>query len=370
MKAETKALIVFAVLILSAGPLTYFFSKEPEQIDLDGGNDIPKFITGFSIFSTNIETIQPMISYIGVSNSNNVALVRQRLDAVEEIGNYTLDMGLSSRGGGYEYVITVPLEEDSNRMVIGFKLMYWLSDFFDPQYSITALSAGTLYLPPQIKVSVSGEEVPVETSEDQIANAYLLYWQEESNPVTVNCQEVVASVTGKLTRITQPCFDATKTYLYGLPEVYFRINKIEKQKTMQILLEAFNEVQFKGMLTGNISEQTIKEALSLRFNESEITVLIQDQGFTVAVPYKNKETSYSAGEALRNINGLKIEEQYNLALAELPSSVTLDGKTYDLAIARNAYIRTPLNTELGTITVDLTFYTVFEEVVGAEGQKA
>lgn len=369
MKAETKALIVLMVLVLSAGPITYFFNKEPDQIDLDDTNGTPQFISGSSFITWIIDSIQPTISYIGVSDYNNENLVRQRLDSIKEIKNYTLDIKLSTQGSGYQYIINVPLDEDSNRMLIGFKMTYWLSDFFNPQYSLAPLSGGTMSLPPTIKINTGDDEVEVNTKEDQRLTVYLYYWQEEGNPVTVSCPDLIASQLGNLLKINQICTDVTSVSLYGLTELDFNDNKKSLHKTMKVTIKQFSEVQFKGKVTGNVSQQTIKEALSEKFDENEIVVQLTESEFLLSVSYRDKETSYFVAEKLRDIADLSLEDQINFAIVEMPYSVTIDGKEYDLTIARNAYITTPLSTELGTITADLTFYAVFGDVVGMEGEK-
>ena len=120
-------------------------------------------------------------------------------------------------------------------------------------------------------------------------------------------------------------------------------------------------------MLNSVSEQDIKDALSAYFDESEILVQVQGQDFLVATPYVDKETSFSVKNTLNGIDGLAVTESSIIALAEMPYSVVLDGKTYDLTIARNGYIRTHLGTELGSVKSDTKFYIVFGDVVGIEG---
>lgn len=240
MKKETQLLLVLIVLLLSIGPLSFFFEK-PQEIGVPEKPPEQQPITyKFSgNLSGEIVSLDPYISFVGISSFLNESLVRERIGSAVP-GNYSLSISLNPSGPGYRYSIAVPLNGSST--VAGFRLAYRLSDVFDLSRSVP-VRQGLVQLFPSFERQSGNATINV-TTEGEKVPATFLYSRDTNTTVKVYCKEYVTSRKYNFVA-AKDCYDTEPSYYYGL--LNEKIAVFPKLIEMDVTLKKVeNESRFEG----------------------------------------------------------------------------------------------------------------------------
>lgn len=360
MKTETKVLIVMIIMIFSVGPLTFFFPTGPEQIDLpDENDDTPLFYTLSGNVSGSIVELQPLITYIGFSTSNNELHVKSIIDSLNYTTNYSSLVSLNPQGPGFRYEIVVGLENISDAKEIGFRIHYRLSPFFYD--STPPIMIGKILFPTSF---VLGEN-SITADENETGNILVLYSNNMlGKQITVYCPQLITSLNYKLVRIPKLCIDMSSGVMYGLSLSDFLLYQRVKEKEMNLSVESIKSINVDASFEYGLN--VTSEELQPFFPGSEVNIQFATNespgSVTVALDPEGEATTDNVEVLLRTVYRMTITDVYKVGLVDLPSEVTLDGETYELFAFDKGEVRLEMPENTGIIKADVRFTTIFKEI--------
>ena len=237
MNTKIKVFIVSLILLLSLGPIIFFFGSRPD-IEIFPDNDIEPISLTFSGNVTGkIVHIDPFISYVGVSSNNDESYVKSLLSVVAD--NFTVSTTLNPYGEGYRYEITIFLENQSDTKKVGFRTYLRLSTFFaDPGIPATI---GKMELPLSFNL---GPDV-INTPENTTIPVALLYSQDIGVTITAYCPNIITSRNYNLTRVPTICTDTTHGHRHGLSITDLAAHSVEQAVEMDLTLESISSANFQ-----------------------------------------------------------------------------------------------------------------------------
>jgi hypothetical protein len=419
MRTEIKVLIVAFILMFSVGPLSFFLSGTPEQIDIPEPNGEPISYTLAGNFSGTIIEVDPYITYVGVSTSSNINALNKTIQAIDDIENYTIDMHLNPSGNGYQYIINVLINDTTQIPKIGFRLAFRLNDyFFESQNSLLPVTSATILMPEEFTVATSSGMKTVEVGENKTMKAPLLYNHQRGDVVTLVCPQFVTTTNYHFLRIAQSCidneFNNEQPYV-GLTAAEVMLARKSK-KLVEVDIENFQTVYFEGAFPYgiDINEQLIEETVetsdasvqqplpkltlydidALSFSLEGATFDVVDEttvdvyfadldavldeieqtlgelpeyevaegSFIVELYYASEAATRTAKDQLLSISGLTLTRTYKAYIYELPPTILLE-KTYDTYRIKRVPLHFALSTLPGKRKIMLNVTTFYDEIL-------
>lgn len=357
MRIEVKVLIVTMILLLSLGPMIFFFGSTPEiDVPSNNGDDQPVVFTLSGNITGKIMNIEPFISYVGTSLSNDEGYVKSILDSISD--NYTISTTLNPYGQGYRYEVTIFLKNITDAKEVGFRLYFRLSPFFTDINIPTTF--GELLLPTNFNI---GGNV-IFAKEDTRILVALLYAQDVDTWTTAYCPDIITSRNYNLTRVTQVCLDLTQGHRYGLSLTDLAAYSEEEAREMDLIIDEISSVNFNGYFSGNMTTETIQASLP----EGASAVTLASLENTTVFVFLNRTDSQTISDtrsALESL-GIIITEESKTGLIDFPDTMTLSGQQYELFRYDKVSIEMEINEEPGTIHARVIFTKLFYEIENIE----
>ncbi|MEM3412094.1 MAG: hypothetical protein QW735_00075 [archaeon] len=248
MRTETKVLILFLILFLSIGPISYFFGTSKEFIPNFGNETSETIQETVVLLSGVVESVDPSFIIHAEKEDNKDSEVRQIL---KEFPNTNLTVTLSQTKSQYSFDIYVSNVSDSyERIKQGFLLRQKLAPFFREYISY---SAGVVSVSQGIYHDNSGKNYSLNTN--VTLKAILAYFQEKDNKIQLLCRAKVSK--GTIVGISS-CYDATSENKYGLDEKTF--SKYSTKLSGKISCEGnftMGEISFSSS-TGKYSKEFLE----------------------------------------------------------------------------------------------------------------
>ncbi|RLG21978.1 hypothetical protein DRN74_01030 [Candidatus Micrarchaeota archaeon] len=348
MNKQLIILLVVAVLVLSAGPLTYLLSHRGEEvINYEPKKEkSPEFYKMSAYINASVVDTGDSLAFTFVSTLGNKNIIQERI-ANSTSTNASLSMTLNPYGPGYQYKVEVPIDSKTNTLRLGFLLAYDLSDYIDWRQSNLPIMLGKVKLPDKFKARTKEGSKTVKSSNETIA-AILLYSKRKNDTVQLFCDNIMTTtVNYKLIGVQSLCYDTDlinlKPYL-GLP-VSLASAGNESAKILNVTLKQITNATIIGSYDAslNISEDDFYNAL--RFNDSfgialDIIPPTANRtafSITFTAPMNSSNNSISHETLMRikqhfesfaERNEIKILNEYSIGEVLLPSYVTLNGIRY------------------------------------------
>jgi hypothetical protein len=374
MKTETKILIVAIIMILSIGPIDYFFSAAPKPLPQSNATST---VTSYSIagnVSGTIMELKPYIYYVGIAKTNSKQLVESIIESIPDITNYSLEVSLNPYGGGYQYTIKVPVNDTTQVKRVGFRLAWRLNKFFEDLIGSIPFVQAKVILPESFSIPSEKGILNITTKHNQTVDAVLLYSKEPMQVVSLYCPALVTSLNYSLIKSQQLCDDndlnVRQPYLgLSLLDVLTipSVSKIMNLEATSITgVEFRGRYHFAGMESVSISglESQTNSTIYLQPLENDST-----QGnFTVKATYTDMATVNKIKEIFKS-NNFTIEKEYKDAMVLLPKNVTIDGKYQE--IYNIAYVtgQIAINDNPGFYNFNVTISYIFDEVTNVVAKK-
>lgn len=367
MKTETKALIIVSVMLLSVGPMMFFFGQN--QLSLPPKPDTPTYNTYSGNFSAPLMRLEPYISYYGISYENNKTFADSILGGIAE--NYTLDVSLNPQGYGYQYTIRVYENDTSRFREIGFKLAYNFADFFAKQQGNVPLVVGSVMLLRDFSLALQGDVTKaIHLEYNQSLRVPLIYSRVLHMDVELQCPEIVTSLNDTLVRIPQTCIDTEipKEQAYmGLTqedinsaETYFEEGQVKVKK----IIEYRNGGTYPDSLEPNDFDGYIKQFGVMRYF---INPLIHT--YSIVLNDTGQQSIDRIHNFCRSLN-LTVETEYLQAVTDAPEKIIVKGETYGLTRIKELPLQVKLETkENSTIQANSTYKLIYGEVIDASAKE-
>ncbi|MEM0372275.1 MAG: hypothetical protein QXO69_00310 [archaeon] len=357
MKNWIMILIVFVILVLSVGPLSYFFGAGAEINSIPYNNDSDKnLLLSLSGNATGkIIQIMPYISYVGVSQANDESVAREVMSYVNYTDNYTLHVSLNPFGAGYRHEIFIPLKNESDALEVGFKAKLNLDPFFQDSYTTTL---GVVQLDDNF--TAAGRTI---RASNKTAAAVLLYSSKKNQPVRIFCPEMTVTEAGALVGLGQLCADLSQGYKHGLSFMDYLFNEKEANKTMTLNITLIDHVEIDGTFKGLLNETQLRDEIGQEMavynpsNESgagTITVYLLD--------VENSSLISGVQDALKS-HGVNVTRTSKIGVVtDVPKEIDLNGSVKRLYHIPYFTVRLGMGEGTGEKTFTAKLITVFGEV--------
>jgi len=368
MKTETKILIVAIIMILSVGPLDYFFTTAPKPLPLPNAtNDVTSYSVSGNVTGT-IMDIKPYIYYVGVSNQNSKAFVDSVIGSIPEITNYSLDISLNPYGSGYQYTITAPVNDTSQIKRIGFRLVWRLNKFFDDLIRSIPLVQGKVILPQNFSIPTDKGILNITTSKANYSvDALLLYSKEQQQITKLYCPQMVTSLNYSLVRVTNLCDDND----LNIRQPYMGLSLLDvlmiPTTHLTMRLEAFSiagveftgNYHFAGMDSVSINglESQTNSTINLVPSGNDST----KGNFTIKAAYTDMAGVNNIKTIFKN-NNFTIEKEYKDAVILLPKNVTINDKYQELYNIDYVIGQIAMSDEPGYYDFEVAVSIIYDEV--------
>jgi hypothetical protein len=365
MQIQAKVVIVMIILVLSLGPLTYFFNVNSQQqlnIPPPGQNDTGPIVRTLAANVTGqIISVKPYISYVGLSTSNNEAYVRGILEGLG-YRNYTLSTTLNPQGQGYVYRMKIFFGNVSEAKEIGFRIYFRLNPFFYAQ-NIPILE-GSVLLPDRIDTS----NAPIFVQPNTSISAILLYREVPGTFVTVECSDIITSMNYNFTRSGMSCIDQMSTIRYGLTLSDMGENSAEFAENEKVTVDSIKSIDFNVSYSMDISDENISTALKA-VNAQFIPII--SLGVRGGIVYSN-DTSDASALNIRDFLAsfdITITGEYKVGDITMPATKILSGNTYELFAFPKAYVALKFSDKPGEINARITYTAIFSEITEIQVEK-
>ncbi len=349
MKSSAKYLIMLLVLVLSIGPLTYFFSSKPKQITLNNTSQTPLFLTLSGNVTVKVEKVYPYLSYVGVSMLNDESFVRDWIDSLNYSENYSLKVMLNPYGNGYRYEIMIPLKNESDALWLGFKLYHRLNTFFATDYY--PLIKATATLPESF--SIGNKTIH---AFNKSAIVLLVYSRKQGEQVEIACDNFLINQNNTLVRDVGLCVDNFKgLFSYGLPLLDYLNNYDSFNETIELNV---SEIESYNAVMQADGEFNLSQEYDFSYDEQENTT------------YVNLKASSLDELRIQEENlselGFSVKEEFKVGLARAPNFVLHSGKKYPLVSILKIKVKLGVDESLGVKQVKAKFGTLFDEVISVD----
>ncbi|NYZ79956.1 hypothetical protein H0N95_01750 [Candidatus Micrarchaeota archaeon] len=357
MKTEIKVLIALVVMMLSVGPLSYFFGAgtTPAQIPYNESNNA-SLVTSFSGNVTGkIIAIKPYISYVGIADSNNETIARSVMDYVNYTSNYTLHVSLNPTGSGYRYELFVPLKNETDATSVGFKVKLNMDPFFASSYTTTM---GSVQLPASF--SAGGKTID---SGNKTALAVLLYSAKKGENAEINCPEFIVTQAGALVNNPAICYDTSQGYKYGLSFTDYMFGQKSVNKTMSVNVSLIDHAEIEGTFHGKLNDSQLR-------NETGQDLVVynpaSDNGTGTMIVYLADFDNATLVASVQNIlkaKGIDVTRTSKIGVViDVPREVELNGVMKWLYHVPYFTVRLGMSENAGMKSKEIEFVTVFGEV--------
>lgn len=371
MRIGVKVIIVMLILLLSLGPLSWFFNvttTSPQTLPPPNPNDTGPVVRTYAANLTGkIMDVKPYISYVGFSTSNNEGYVRGVLNGIG-FKNYTVSTTLNPQGPGYVYSIRVFFDNVSMAKEIGFRVYYKLYPFFYQQ-SVPLLTA-TILLPD----TVDTENIRIYVPQNTNASAILLYRETPGFYVGVECSELITSLNYNLTNVNGPCIDETETIPnsrgndYGLTISDVGENSEQFAENQKVSVDVINSINFNVTYPISLPESNITAKLTpINANLIPIISLGRRDGIVWSNDTSTEEAS-KIRDTLASLN-VTITGDYKIGEITMPAQKVIGGQTYDLFAFPKTYVNLKFSDGVGEINARFTYTTIFKEVYDIQAEK-
>jgi len=374
MKIETKILIVAIIMILSVGPTSYFFSGSTQQIELPNQtNSVTSYYVSGNVTGTIME-LKPYIIYLGVSQVNSRSYVESILDSIPDIQNYSVEISLNPSGEGYQYTITVPVNDTAQIKKIGFRLAWRFRSFFEQNAGSIPYVLAKLMLPSNFQVPTVNGTVNVTTQENQTISAVLTYAKQEGARTMVFCQNMLTSLTYLLVKPPTLCYDndlfISQAYLgLTLMDIIFVPTH---HQVMNLEAPAIIGIEFQG--TYKFPNASAVSITGLE-GQTNSTIYLQPYendsnagNFTIEGPYYGMDNVNYIKSVFKD-NNFTITKEYKQAYVALPKNATIDNKTYEIYKMPTIVGKIGINDEIGFYNFDMAITVIYDEVTNIQATK-
>ena len=366
MKTETKFLIVAIIMILSVGPMSYFFSTQPQQIVPPEKNETTSYTFSGNVTGTIID-VEPYIYFAGISGYNNRVFAESILRSIPEIGNYSIDVSLNPNGDGYKYSIIVPVNDSAQMKKLGFRLAWRFSQFFENVVNAVPYLHGKVALPQNFTIETASGAVNASTNRNQTLNVYMIYSRQDGASLQAYCPSLVTSLSYYLTKVSNLCFDTgmleQQKYLgLSLLDVIFAT---PQEKVMNLNAKKIAGLEFRGRYSFAGRDSVSILGLETQTNSS-IYLLPESNNtyngnFTIKADYTSAD-DIARIKAIFAENNFTIEKEYKDVLVDLPENITLDGKTYDNFNLASALGQIGINDNIGYYNFNANVTVIYDEI--------
>jgi len=368
MKTETKILIVAIIMIMSVGPVDYFFTTAPKTLPLPNATNTTTSYSLSGNVTGTIMDIKPYIYYVGISSKNSKAFVDSVIGSIPEITNYSLDVSLNPYGSGYQYTITVPLNDTSQIKVAGFRLAWRFSSFFDNLVGSIPFVQAKVALPQNFSLPTEKGVLNITTVRANFTvDSLLLYSKQPQWPINIYCPQMVTSLNYSLLRVTKLCDDndlnIAQPYMglslldvLMIPTTHLTLNL---QAASIAGVEFAGSYHFAGMDSVSINglESQTNSTISLKPFGNDST-----QGnFTIKAAYTDM-AGVNNIKAIFKSNNFTIEKEYKDAVVLLPHNVTIGGKYQELYNIAYVIGQMAMSDEPGSYNFDAAVSIIYGEV--------
>jgi hypothetical protein len=375
MKTETKILIVAIIMIMSVGPMDYFFSTAPKTLPLPNATNTTTSYSLSGNVTGTIMNIKPYIYYVGVSSKNSKTLVDSIIGSIPEITNYSLDVSLNPYGSGYQYTITVPLNDTSQIKAAGFRLVWRLSSFFDNLAGSIPFVQAKVALPQNFSLPTDKGVLNITTIRANFTvDSILLYSKQPQQPIKIYCPQMVTSLNYSLLRVTKLCDDndlnIAQPYM-GL-SLFDVITIPTTHLTLRLEAYSIGGVEFSGNYHFAGMDSVSINGLESQTNSTiSLTPLGNDstQGnFTIKAAYTDMAGVDSIKTIFKN-NNFTIEKEYKYAVVLLPHNVTINGRYQELYNIAYVTGQMAMSDEPGFYDFDVAVSVIYGEATNVVAKK-
>jgi len=357
MKPEIKALIVFLILVLSAGPMIYFFGvggeEEPPVIP---DEELPYTVLGITMIG-EITNLEEYIIYNGDSSYNNLPYPIKVLNETLGLKDYKATSELSRTGEGYSYHIKIPINPKRNLEELGFNLAYELQPFFTLTPGMLPIRMGRVNLPEKINLNLEEENKNITVELGNLSSKLVaLYWQKEGDIIQIHCPKMrFDKETLEFLKNEDLCYDITQTESFGLKSTVLDSLK-EKETLMDLSVELIKGVYYETEDKEDVSTNDIFEELSEWYSTKSMTVRKEDGKIKIDLAYINENAS--VGYVYEKLDGLGLEitDEFKEAVVVLPNFIKIDGVEYKMQFT-GAMRRAKIKTD--TLLLDVKKFRVF-----------
>ena len=375
MKNETKILIVAIIMIMSVGPLDYFFTSAPKTLPLPNATNTTTSYSLSGNVTGTIMDIKPYIYYVGVSSRNSKTFVDSVIQSIPEITNYSLDVSLNPYGSGYQYTITVPLNDTSQIKAAGFRLAWRFSSFFDNLVGSIPFVQAKVALPQNFSLPTEKGVLNITTIRANFSvDSLLLYSKQPQQPINIYCPQMVTSLNYSLLRVTKLCDDndlnIAQPYM-GL-SLFDVITIPTTHLTLNLEAYSIGGVDFSGSYHFAGMESVSINGLESQTNSTiSLTPLSNDstQGnFTIKAAYTDMTGVDSIKTIFKN-NNFTIKKEYKDAVVLLPHNVTINGRYQELYNIAYVAGQIAMSDEPGFYDFDVAVSVIYGEATNVVAKK-
>jgi len=372
---ETKILIVVLIMILSVGPMEYFFFSQPKQLeDLNNTtNSTTQSLSG-DLVGLIIDT-QPYINYIGFTSENNQPKAESILAGIPGIGNYSLSVSLNPYGNGYLYNFGIPVNDTSQLKTIGFRIALRASLFFNQQAGPLPVMVAKLSVPTNVALLASNGQYNLTAPVNQTVTAFVLYPKIKNELVRVTCNNIVVSSNNRILQLPV-CEDAdiAKTTLlqrvnltdFGLTIADYSDIK-EYNQTMPMNVFSTPTVELNGTYSFASMQSVSIPGLESQTNSSILLHPLENDSTTGSFVIKTKWVDTDTLNYVESVfagSNFTITSERKDAYLAMPANVTLGGQVYEVGLGI-PYVTSQIRVSdsLGSHNFLMTFDAIYGEVI-------
>ena len=368
MKSETKILIVAIIMIMSVGPLDYFFASAPKTLPLPNATNTTTSYSLSGNVTGTIMGIKPYIYYVGVSSRNSKTFVDSVIRSIPEITNYSLDVSLNPHGSGYQYTIIAPMNDTSQIKAAGFRLAWRFSSFFDNLAGSIPFVQAKVALPQNFSLPTEKGVLNITTIRANFtADSLLLYSKQPQQPINIYCPQMVTSLNYSLLRVTKLCNDndlnIAQPYM-GL-SLFDVITIPTTHLTLNLQAASIGGVEFAGSY--HFAGMDSVSIIGLE-SQTNSTISLQPFGndstqgnFTIKAAYTDM-AGVAAIKSIFKSNNFTIEKEYKDAIVLLPPNVTINDRYQELYNIEYAAGQLAMSDEPGFYDFDVSVSVIYGEV--------
>ncbi|MBI1973321.1 hypothetical protein HYS54_00765 [Candidatus Micrarchaeota archaeon] len=383
MDKRIAAIVVLAVLFLSAGPLGFFGGSGAKKLDVNdtGGDDRPLQETVSAEVIGVVEDVTPVLIYRFTSGRLNEPLVRERFSRIAGIRNFSISSGINPAGEGYQYVVTANFSDPFATQVAGFKMVYWMSDFSTSQDSFPMM-AGKARLDGEFTATrKNGSSIRVSTKGNKTVNLVLYYWNKNQTQLAIRCPNIViSSQSGAFLRSTVPCVNVLQPSkeLFGLPSEYSQFVE-EFTLPLKVNVTDVLEQHFEGRVAPDANESKLKELMLPAYDQREYDITVTPNETSESLPKFLMRLSIKTENELKIVrdamqrSGYRMISEWRVGQVDLNrDNVTIGLTEYDLGMVNSVsriLAKLKKDTPPGERQLSITFRVIYLEVISAIGEE-
>jgi hypothetical protein len=312
---------------------------------------------------------------VGVSSKNSKTLVESIIESIPEITNYSLDVSLYPYGSGYQYTITVPVNDTSQIKKIGFRLVWRLNNFFEQLTGSIPFVQAKVALPQNFSLPTEKGVLNITTIRANFTvDSLLLYSKQSQWPINIYCSQMVTSLNYSLLRVTKLCDDNDLNIAQsGLGLTLFDVFTIPTANlAMNLEVSSIIGVEFSGSYHFAGMDSVSVNGLESQTNSTiSLTPIGNDstQGnFTIKAAYTDM-AGVASIKAVFKSNNFTIEKEYKDVTVIMPKNITVDGKTYELYATPFSYGTIGINDALGFYDFNVVTKIIYDEIIDLKIKK-